>query len=91
MLFPVLCFEAHENLCHVVYLNALLANLNARSKLREEYYNGRPISFDTPPRAVVHRGVAATTHASEVPIFSVNLAIDTVTDSPQWVIDIRNH
>lgn len=59
-----------------MYLNALLANLNARYKLREEYYNGNPITFDTPletPRAVVKQNVATNTH------------------TPEWVIDIRNH
>jgi len=90
----VLCFEPHGNLYHVVYLNALLANLNARSKLREEYYNGSPIFFDTSleiPRAVVKKNVATSTHTSEVPIFPMNLPIGADTNPPQWVIDIRNH
>jgi len=30
-----------------MYLNALLANLNARSKLREEYCVERPVTLDT--------------------------------------------
>ena len=90
----VLCFEAHGNLYHVVYLNALLANLNARSTLREEYSNGSPIFFDTSfdiPRAVVRKNVATSSHTSEVPIFPMNLPIGANTNSPQWVIDIRNH
>ena len=45
--FGILAFWAYKNTRHIVYLNALLASLNARYKLREEIYNGDTIVFDT--------------------------------------------
>jgi hypothetical protein len=45
----VALFKPHENVLHTVYLNALLANLNARFRLREEFFSGGPIVFGELP------------------------------------------
>jgi hypothetical protein len=45
--FAALAFDAHEDICRTVYVNALLANLNARSKLRGESCSGSAIFIKT--------------------------------------------
>jgi hypothetical protein len=45
--FFILNIWTYEHIHYIVYINALLASLNARYKLREEIYNGDTIIFDT--------------------------------------------